>query len=375
MSLFLLAPSKPARQDEWLFAVLSDIHGNYAALQAVERDAAGIAAAEGLPAPRYICLGDYVDYGPQPNECMRWLEQNAERVALLLRGNHDAEMAEADDWRRPQRVGERWWPITLWTRLHLEPRYRRQLAVLPEAADGPPGLEDFICFHSTPWNGRHSAFDPAPWPQDGYIDDNVPALEVLRALGATHVCGLFGHTHYQVMHVRKNGKEMETLFAQPEQCELRERDRAVNTWHQFPSTRSAIVNPGSVGQPRQHSDQRGVELGDHDLRAGYLLLHRSHRRGETTTRFQWRRVAYDSEQTAVLLARLAWRKRLLPNQEETGRREATGRLPAAPKTAKAAPALQDRLQPIDVQKLAAALPSVTAELVRALGRNVEKPAA
>lgn len=350
----------PAEQEEYLYAVLSDIHGNYAALQAVADDAARIAQAEHLPAPRYICLGDYVDYGPQPNECMHWLERNGAQIALLLGGNHDADAGEPDNWRKPQRVGASWWPITLWTRLHLEPRYRRLLAALPEAADGPPGLEDFICFHSTPWSDRHRAFGPASWPQDGYIDGNVPALEVLRALGETHVGGLFGHTHYQVMHVRRNGAAVETLFAQPEGRQQRSCDRAVNTWHEFPGLRSAIINPGSVGQPRQHSAQRGAELGDHDLRAAYLLLNRSGGHGEPVTRYQWRRVAYDNQRTAALLAGLAWSEPLPASS-------------AMPSVTSAAPVLNDLLQPVEVERLAAALPAVTAKLVRVLGCETDKP--
>jgi len=62
--------------------IVSDIHGNWSALQAV-------LAAEPNPDAVVFC-GDVVDYGPQPVECLRWLAENADHI---VRGNHDNALA------------------------------------------------------------------------------------------------------------------------------------------------------------------------------------------------------------------------------------------------------------------------------------------
>ena len=62
--------------------ILSDIHGNLAALEA-------IASAERFD--DVICLGDVVGYGPEPAACLRWLRS---RDALIVQGNHDRALGE-----------------------------------------------------------------------------------------------------------------------------------------------------------------------------------------------------------------------------------------------------------------------------------------
>lgn len=65
--------------------VLSDIHGNWPALQAVQEEADAI-----------VCLGDIVAYGPFPRECVAWVR---ERAAHVVRGNHDTALAYRVDPR------------------------------------------------------------------------------------------------------------------------------------------------------------------------------------------------------------------------------------------------------------------------------------
>lgn len=68
--------------------VVSDIHANWPALQAIQEDADAV-----------LCLGDIVSYGPFPRECLRWVR---ERAAHVVRGNHDTALAEGVD---PQAAG------------------------------------------------------------------------------------------------------------------------------------------------------------------------------------------------------------------------------------------------------------------------------
>ena len=61
--------------------VVSDIHGNWPALETVAA----------VPHDAVVCLGDIVGYGPQPGECLRWLRANG---AEIVQGNHDRALAD-----------------------------------------------------------------------------------------------------------------------------------------------------------------------------------------------------------------------------------------------------------------------------------------
>lgn len=63
--------------------VISDIHGNWPALQAIRE-----------PADAVVCLGDIVSYGPFPRECVAWVR---ERAAYVIRGNHDTAVSRGGD--------------------------------------------------------------------------------------------------------------------------------------------------------------------------------------------------------------------------------------------------------------------------------------
>ncbi len=70
--------------------IISDIHGNWVALQAVLRAERHV--------DHILCLGDLVDYGPQPVECVKWAMKEAGN-AWLLQGNHDRAVATGEDPR------------------------------------------------------------------------------------------------------------------------------------------------------------------------------------------------------------------------------------------------------------------------------------
>lgn len=280
-----------------LYAILSDIHGNHNALLEIGRDARQLARSQNLPVPQFIFLGDAVDYGPEPNEVMKWLEDNKPLINVI--GNHDAE-AIADRCRRPTRVDKQWWPMTLWTRLALKDVYQDRLASWPTRVQANNSLSSFLLFHS-----------------DTIGKDNAPnaperAEKVLQDIAKTcNTCsyGLFGHTHYQVLyvkerdknnHYRKNNEGIYSVYAVPENESERRGNREgflqVNKWHEFPSS-PALINPGSVGQPRFHLMQTASSG---DIRASYLLFYS----GDDGEYFQWRRVAYDVEGTIKSLRSL-----------------------------------------------------------------------
>ena len=217
-----------------LVAVLSDIHGNRHALEAVLDDVATTVATE------LWCLGDVVGYGADPNDCVALVADNA---ALCLAGNHDlavtGELA-LDDFSRGAALAARWTQEVL-TAPHLD-----LLAGLsPQATAGSVGL-----FHGSPR-------DPV-WE---YV--LAPLLAELCFDVLDQRVALVGHSHVALSFVRPEGQA-----ATGQKRRLGETaDLSTGEW---------LLNPGSVGQPR-----------DGDPRASWLLLDT-----EAWTA-EWRRASYD----------------------------------------------------------------------------------
>ena len=214
-------------------AIISDIHGNFAALEAVVRDL-DRQGADGI-----CCLGDTVGYGGSPNQCLDLLR---ERRAICILGNHDAVAAgldSAEDFNAVAREAAHWTADTL------SPANTTFLRSLPESRVT-----------------RHRALlvHGAPDDRDRYLweDDEMMAEAVaLRVAGRAKVC-FFGHTH------------LPSLAGEDFAVDGDE-DR-----HELAAGKGWLINPGSVGQPR-----------DGDPRASYALWRTEP--GE----IEFRRVVYD----------------------------------------------------------------------------------
>jgi diadenosine tetraphosphatase ApaH/serine/threonine PP2A family protein phosphatase len=226
-------------------AVVSDIHGNLQALEAV-------LGAIALDAPDEIwCLGDLVGYGPRPNRCCAVV---AERADVCLIGNHDlAALGRLDleIFSPDAAVSDRW------TAEALEPESRSFLEGLEPAGE----REGVGLFHASPR-------DPV-WE---YVLSPVIAYAGLAAAPQSIV--LVGHSH-----VALSFRLSTTTLATAEAGVALE--LADDRW---------LLNPGSVGQPR-----------DGDPRAAWLLLDLGARRAE------FRRVEYDVAATQAEI-----RERRLP---------------------------------------------------------------
>ena len=225
-------------------AVLSDIHANLVALDAV------LAAVGRVDAIWH--LGDVVGYGPDPNGVVRRLREIG---AVGVRGNHDAAAVGGPEieWFNPdaRRAME-------WTREVLAPDVRTWLRALPERRT-EAGVE---LVHGSP---RQPIWE--------YVTTTSSARANIERLGEP--LGLHGHTHVPVAWV-EGGGEIE-LLRRGAGDEL-----AIEG-------RRALVNPGSVGQPR-----------DRDPSAAFLVLD-----PEAGT-MAWGRTPYDiaSVQAAMRAARL-----------------------------------------------------------------------
>ena len=189
------------------------------------------------------CLGDLVGYGPRPNECCATV---AARADVCLAGNHDLAVRGTIDLEEFH--GDAGMAAT-WTREVLEPQWKELLDGL-EPAGSAHGV---ALYHG-------SARDPV-WE---YVLSDEAALATLELADSPLV--LVGHSHV-ALQVVQSGDEVAGGVAQAgSEVELGEV--------------RALLNPGSVGQPR-----------DGDPRAAYLLLDLDAQKAT------FRRVEYDVEQT------------------------------------------------------------------------------
>ncbi len=206
------------------YAVLSDIHSNLVALQAVLADL----SEEEIDA--YLCLGDIVGYGARPNQCcdiIRDLE------AVCVRGNHDSaavDPARAQWFTAPARA------CLLWTTDQLRDDNLEFLGSLPTVQIVDDHIT--ICHGSIP--------DP-----DHYTVRPVDALMSFRAMKTP--IAFFGHTHYSEWFVWSGDSEMPEEFPMPDGGELTEE-----------VSRLYLVNPGAVGQPRDRNERASYAIYDAD---------------------------------------------------------------------------------------------------------------
>lgn len=230
-------------------AVLSDIHSNLVALDAVLAHAGTVDAV--------WHLGDVVGYGPDPDGVVARL---IEVGAVGVRGNHDAAALGGSEieWFNPEARA-----AAEWTRDMIDATTRAWLRALPERHR----IDRMTLVHGSPRD-----------PIREYVSSASVALENLAVLDTDY--GLHGHTHVPVAWCLAPGDERLSV-ATPKDGDAAELDG-----------QRALINPGSVGQPR-----------DGDPDASYLIL------DPDTVSVTWHRVAYDiaTVQAAVRAAGLPGR--------------------------------------------------------------------
>ena len=227
-------------------AILSDIHANLPALEAVLADIEGAGLAE------LWCLGDVVGYGAQPDECAGLVK---ERCDLCLVGNHDlAVLGELDVSAFSPAAAA----AVRWTQETADPATLDFLRGLEPADE----TRDVALYHASP---RDPVWEYVLWPDQ--------AAECI-AIQAARV-SLIGHSHVALFFVMGENHR-------PPRGQSLERAGAARGAQAGAGTRVDLsegrwlVNPGSVGQPR-----------DGDPRAAYALL------DLTTGAVEFKRVDYD----------------------------------------------------------------------------------
>jgi predicted phosphodiesterase len=232
-------------------AFISDIHSNLEALTAV------LADIDGRGVKTIYCLGDVIGYGPQPRECMDIV---IDRCTVTLMGNHDfAAMFEPENFNQGAELA------CYWTRQQLEQDrgtevYNRRLDFMgaqPVKYDirdvSPAGT--ITLAHGSP----RRPINEYIFPDDIY---NHPA-KISSVFDRFEAICLVGHTHVPGVFLRSPD------FFSP--------DEVVGTYN-LEKGKQALINVGSVGQPR-----------DRDNRASYAILH--------PDKVEFVRVPYDFETT------------------------------------------------------------------------------
>lgn len=216
------------------YAILSDIHANLEALTAV------LARIDDLRADRVVCLGDVVGYYTDANACVELL---AAKGAQCVAGNHDRAAVGLTGTGEFNRTAAR---AIAWTAPRLTPASRSMLAGFPTArlVDGA-----FLAVHG--------ALHPLPneWFHMSTRRRVLQSFAVL-ARSRTARIGFFGHTHRPAVHRLRFGH----LDSQ--------KDSVVS----IRAGARYLINPGSVGQPRD-GDLRASFL-MYDARAKIVTLHR-----------------------------------------------------------------------------------------------------
>ncbi len=217
------------------YLVLSDIHANFDALQAV------LLKAEEIGYDRLLVLGDLVGYCAQPNEVVdriRSLDPFA-----IIRGNHDKVAAGLDDAEGFNPIAQQ---AAEWTYRVLTPDNRQYLATRPP---GPMlvNAETEICHGS-------------PDDEDAYITSELAALRALKQ-AMRPVC-FYGHTHIPVVfQLTETGFDLLAGASEAEQAVT------IARGSQY------LINPGSVGQPRDGDPRAAFATFEPD--SGIVVLYRT----------------------------------------------------------------------------------------------------
>jgi len=219
------------------YLVFSDIHGNLEALEAVLED------IHRKKIDHFLFLGDLVGYGASPNEVIQKIISF--KHLFMVRGNHDKAVCGLDSIQTFNPIAA---AAIQWTKNTLN---KKHLHLLQGLAKGPMIVHKNI----TICHG-------APFDEDYYIFGEFDAVEAFGYF-ETPVC-FFGHTHFPFIYMEKE-QTVEGTFIQEWPFEIKLEKGA-----------RYLINPGSVGQPR-----------DRDPRAAYAIYDSESRK------IKFYRLAYD----------------------------------------------------------------------------------
>ncbi len=212
--------------------ILGDIHGNLSALKTAIR------LLESRGVNHFISVGDVVGYGAAPGECIELLRNLG---AGVVKGNHDAACVEEVDDRRFNQAARQ---AIQWTRTVLEDEDLDWLRALPMTLE----WEEFQVAHGTP-------FRPEEYNYFLNLGDAPPSLDCM-----TRPVAFVGHSHIPVSVVRLNECPKRLAYTPDLQVDLSDASQA-------------LINVGSVGQPRDEDPRLAAGL--YDTESGQLEILRA----------------------------------------------------------------------------------------------------
>ncbi|HCL56949.1 MAG TPA: hypothetical protein DHW82_08070 [Spirochaetia bacterium] len=192
-----------------MIAVLSDIHSNFEAFSSAIKD------MQQFPIQEIYILGDIIGYGPDPNECV---EKAIEIKAKSIQGNHERALFDSVFLMDFNSIAAQ---IILWTKKKLFRKNRHYLENLPDSF-----IEKNVSF-------VHGSFlEP-----DQYLLKPESIYSEIRELKKRNInLEFFGHTHMKAVFENENKKELPT-----------------ENWLSLSEHKTYLVNPGSIGQPRDET--------------------------------------------------------------------------------------------------------------------------
>jgi predicted phosphodiesterase len=212
--------------------VVSDLHANAEALRAVMK------RVQRKKYDTVICLGDFVGYGAQPNQVLDVMRTMKGRK-LYIRGNHDRVASGLDDANGFNNAAK---AAALWTRDHLNKVNRR---FLTDLTVGPLSIDGVMLCHGSPYD------------EDEYVFNVHHAAQILSLFEVPFI--LFGHTHLPAVFSIDGHRNVKGFAV-----------RGDATVKLDPNLRY-LINPGSVGQPRDRNSNAACILFDSDRRTVQFL--------------------------------------------------------------------------------------------------------
>jgi predicted phosphodiesterase len=209
------------------YLIFTDIHGNLEAFQAV------LQAVRKKKVDHYLFLGDLVGYGASPNEVIQRLL--GLKPLSIVRGNHDKAVCGLDSIQTFNPIAA---SAIYWTRNHI---LKKHLDFLTNIQKGPEVVHE-----------RITICHGAPFDEDYYIFGEFDAAEAFDYF-ETNLC-LFGHTHFPFVYTEKDGS-VEGTFLEGEANEVK-LEKGVKY----------LINPGSVGQPRDRDPRAAFAIYDSETR-------------------------------------------------------------------------------------------------------------
>lgn len=206
--------------------ILADIHANLPALEAV------LAEAHAMNVTDFLILGDVVGYGPHPEACVSRLAELP--LMAAIRGNHDQAIITGEAELGARRIA---YESFLWTQQQLSPQSRDWLARLPTHWQ----RERVMAIHGSLLDSEYMY---------GYIYEMTYAANLEKAEQLDLSLVFFGHSHFPLIYRLSQGVYEQRL---PNQ-----------SLRVFEPNTVLLVNPGSVGQPRDRDNRAAFAIWEHD---------------------------------------------------------------------------------------------------------------